>query len=31
VVRGLLLDRLATGERERTDTALARFVELVER
>jgi AcrR family transcriptional regulator len=31
VVRGLLLDRLATGERERTDAALARFVELVER
>jgi AcrR family transcriptional regulator len=31
VVRGLLLDRLATDERERTDAALARFVELVER
>jgi AcrR family transcriptional regulator len=29
VVRGLLLDRLATGDRERTDTALARFVELM--
>ena len=29
VVRGLLLDRLATGDRERTDRALARFVELV--
>jgi AcrR family transcriptional regulator len=31
VVRGLLLDRLATGEKERTDAALARFVELIER
>ncbi len=31
VIRGLLLDRLATGERERTDAALARFVELIER
>jgi AcrR family transcriptional regulator len=31
VVRGLLLDRLATGESERTDAALARFVELIER
>jgi hypothetical protein len=29
VVRGLLLDRLATGDRERTDRALARFAELV--
>jgi len=31
VVRGLLLDRLATGETERTDAALERFVELIER
>jgi len=31
VVRGLLLDRLATGETERTDAALKRFVELIER
>jgi len=31
VVRGLLLDRLATGETERTDAALARFAELIER
>src|SRR3954454_24613103 len=31
VVRGLLLDRLATGESVRTDAALARFVELIER
>jgi len=29
VVRGLLLDRLATGDRERTARALARFAELV--
>ncbi|HEY7017427.1 MAG TPA: TetR/AcrR family transcriptional regulator [Gaiellaceae bacterium] len=28
VVRGLLLDRLATGDRVRTDAALHRFVEL---
>jgi AcrR family transcriptional regulator len=28
VVRGLLLDRLATGDRARTDAALRRFVEL---
>jgi len=28
VVRGLLLDRLATGDRERTDAAMTRFVEL---
>jgi AcrR family transcriptional regulator len=27
VVRGLLLDRLATGDRERTDTALRRFAD----
>jgi AcrR family transcriptional regulator len=31
VVRGLLLDRLATRQRKRTDAALARFVELLER
>ena len=31
VVRGLLLDRLATGETGRTDAALTRFVELIER
>jgi AcrR family transcriptional regulator len=30
VVRGLLLDRLATGDRERTDAAMARFVDLLE-
>jgi AcrR family transcriptional regulator len=29
VVRGLLLDRLATGDRDRTDSALRRFAELV--
>jgi AcrR family transcriptional regulator len=29
VVRGLLLDRLATGDRDRTDAALHRFAELV--
>jgi hypothetical protein len=29
VVRGLLLDRLATGDRARTDAALHRFAELV--
>jgi AcrR family transcriptional regulator len=29
VVRGLLLDRLATGDRTRTDEALLRFAELV--
>jgi AcrR family transcriptional regulator len=29
VVRGLLLDRLATGDRRRTDAAMARFAELV--
>jgi AcrR family transcriptional regulator len=29
VVRGLLLDRLATGNRRRTDAAMARFTELV--
>jgi hypothetical protein len=29
VVRGLLLDRLATGDRKRTDVPLARFTELV--
>jgi AcrR family transcriptional regulator len=29
VVRGLLLDRLATGDRARTDAALRRFAELV--
>jgi AcrR family transcriptional regulator len=29
VVRGLLLDRLATGDRARTDRALRRFAELV--
>jgi AcrR family transcriptional regulator len=28
VVRGLLLDRLATGDRKRTDAALRRFVQL---
>jgi AcrR family transcriptional regulator len=28
VVRGLLLDRLATGDRDRTDSALHRFAEL---
>jgi AcrR family transcriptional regulator len=28
VIRGLLLDRLATGDRRRTDAALARFVDL---
>jgi hypothetical protein len=28
VVRGLLLDRLATGDRDRTDAALRRFAEL---
>jgi hypothetical protein len=28
VVRGLLLDRLATNDRERTDAALRRFTEL---
>jgi hypothetical protein len=28
VVRGLLLDRLATGDRVRTDSALRRFAEL---
>jgi AcrR family transcriptional regulator len=28
VVRGLLLDRLATGDRRRTDAALARFTQL---
>jgi hypothetical protein len=31
VVRGLLLDRRATGESERTDAALTRFVDLIER
>ena len=31
VVRGLLLDRLATGETDRTDAALARFAKLIER
>jgi len=31
VVRGLLLDRLATGETARTDAALERFLELIER
>jgi AcrR family transcriptional regulator len=30
VVRGLLLDRLATGDRERTDSALSRFAALVQ-
>ncbi len=30
VVRGLLLDRLATGDRERTDAALHRFTEFAE-
>ncbi len=30
VVRGLLLDRLATGDRERTDAALDRFSEVIE-
>jgi AcrR family transcriptional regulator len=30
VVRGLLLDRLATGDRERTDAALERFSEVVD-
>ena len=29
VVRGLLLDRLATGDRARTDAALARFADRV--
>ena len=29
VVRGLLLDRLATGDRSRTDDAFRRFAELV--
>jgi AcrR family transcriptional regulator len=29
VVRGLLLDRLATGDKRRTDVALSRFAELV--
>jgi hypothetical protein len=29
VVRGLLLDRLATGDRERTDEALRRFAEVI--
>jgi hypothetical protein len=29
VVRGLLLDRLATGDRARTDAALRRFADLV--
>ena len=29
VIRGLLLDRLATGDRARTDRAVSRFVELV--
>jgi hypothetical protein len=29
VVRGLLLDRLATGDRRRTDAAFRRFAELV--
>ena len=29
VVRGLLLDRLATGDNARTDAALLRFTELV--
>ena len=29
VVRGLLLDRLATGDRDRTDAALLRFTQLV--
>ncbi|TML55844.1 MAG: TetR family transcriptional regulator [Actinobacteria bacterium] len=28
VIRGLLLDRLATGDRKRTDAALRRFVQL---
>lgn len=31
VVRGLLLDRLATGDAARTDEALARFAELLDR
>jgi AcrR family transcriptional regulator len=30
VVRGLLLDRLATGDRERTDAALSSFAQLVD-
>jgi hypothetical protein len=30
VVRGLLLDRLATGDDDRTDAALQRFSELIE-
>ena len=29
VVRGLLLDRIATGDRERTDDAFRRFTEIV--
>jgi len=29
VVRGLLLDRLTTGDRVRTDAALRRFAELL--
>jgi AcrR family transcriptional regulator len=29
VIRGLLLDQLATGDRDRTSAAMARFVELV--
>ncbi len=31
VLRGLLLDRLATGDEPRTDAALARFAELIAR
>lgn len=30
VIRGLLLDRLATGDRPRTDSALARFADLID-
>ncbi len=29
VIRGLLLDQLATGDRDRTDSALARFADLI--
>ena len=31
VLRGLLLDRFATGDKRRTDLALERFAELLER